>query len=233
MKINLEVCLSLTQLLFSIHLFPPLFYFCIFTQHSLQAAAVVHSLFCMCYKFNLQVENATVLLLLAEIHKKSGNAVLGLPYALASLSFCQSFNLDLLKASATLTLAELWLSLGSNHAKRASTLIQQALPMILGHGGLELRARAFIADSKCLLSDPSFSVSQNPEVVLDPLRQASDELQVLEYHELAAEAFYLMAIVFDKLGQVAEREEAAASFKKHMLALENPEDEEDQLINTR
>ncbi|KAL4622206.1 hypothetical protein ACB092_06G280600 [Castanea dentata] len=122
-----------------------------------EAAAVAHSLFCMCYKFNLQVENATVLLLLAEVHKRSGNAVLGLPYALASLSFCQSFNLDLLKASATLTLAELWLSLGSNHAKRALSLIQGALPMILGHGGLELRARAYIAEAKCYLSDPSFS----------------------------------------------------------------------------
>ncbi|KAG8662556.1 hypothetical protein MANES_01G123700v8 [Manihot esculenta] len=191
-----------------------------------EAAAVAHSLFCMCYKFNMQVENATVLLLLAEIHKKSGNAVLGLPYALASLSFCQSFNLDLLKASATLTLAELWLSLGSNHAKRALALIHGALPMILGHGGLELRARAQIAESKCYLSDPSYSVFGDPEVVLDPLRQASDELQVLEYHELAAEAFYLMAIVFDKLGKPEDREEAAASFKKHVMALENPEDED-------
>lgn len=35
----------------------------------MQAAAVANSLFCMCYKFNLQVQNATVLLLLAEIHK--------------------------------------------------------------------------------------------------------------------------------------------------------------------
>ncbi|KAL7217600.1 hypothetical protein ACSBR2_010948 [Camellia fascicularis] len=122
-----------------------------------QAAAVAHSLFCMCYKFGMQVENSSVLLLLAEIHKRSGNAVLGIPYALASLSFCQSFNLDLLKASATLTLAELWLSLGSDHAKRASTLMHCALPIILGHGGLELRARAFIAEAKCYLSDPSFS----------------------------------------------------------------------------
>ncbi|KAF2314761.1 hypothetical protein GH714_033476 [Hevea brasiliensis] len=195
-----------------------------------EAAAVAHSLFCMCYKFNMQVENATILLLLAEIHKKSGNAVLGLPYALASLSFCQSFNLDLLKASATLTLAELWLSLGSNHAKRALTLIHGALPMILGHGGLELRARARIAESKCYLSDPSYSVFEDSEVVLDPLRQASDELQVLEYHELAAEGFYLMAIIFDKLGKLEEREEAAASFKKHVMALENPQDE-DPLLN--
>ncbi|PRQ52142.1 putative tetratricopeptide-like helical domain, anaphase-promoting complex subunit 5 [Rosa chinensis] len=196
-----------------------------------EAAAVAHSLFCMCYKFNMQVENATVLLLLAEIHKKSGNAVLGLPYALASLSFCQSFNLDLLKASATLTLAELWLALGSNHAKRALSLIYGAFPMILGQGGLELRARAYIVEAKCYLSDPSFSVYESPDVVLDPLRQASDELQLLEYHELAAEAFYLTAIVFDKLGRLEDREEAAASFKNHILALENPQDEEDPLID--
>jgi len=67
--------------------------------------------------------------------------------------------LDLLKASATLTLAELWLSLGSNHAKRALTLIHGALPMILGHGGLELQARAQITEAKCYLSDPSYSGS--------------------------------------------------------------------------
>ncbi|KAK3004072.1 hypothetical protein RJ639_019944, partial [Escallonia herrerae] len=145
-----------------------------------QAALVAHSLFCMCYKFNLQVENATVLLLFAEIHKRSGNAVLGIPYALASLSFCQSFNLDLLKASATLTLAELWLSLGSSHAKRALYLLHGAFPMIFGHGGLELRARANIAEAKCYLSDPSFSVLEDSEVVLEPLRQASEELEVLE-----------------------------------------------------
>ncbi|KAK6915189.1 Anaphase-promoting complex subunit 5 domain [Dillenia turbinata] len=190
-----------------------------------QAATVAHSLFCNCYKFNLQVENATVLLLLAEIHKKSGNAVLGLPYALASLSFCQSFNLDLLKASATLVLAELWLSMGSNHAKRALSLIHGALPMLLGQGGLELRARSRIAEAKCYLSDPDFSVYEEPELVLDALKQASEELQVLEYHELAAEAFYLLAIVYDKLRRLKEREDAAASFKQHIMALEHPQND--------
>lgn len=82
---------------------------------------------------------------------------MGLPYALASLSYCQSFNLDLLRASATLTLAELWLSLGSNHTKTALSLIHGAFPMILGHGGLELSGRAYITEAKCYLSDPNFS----------------------------------------------------------------------------
>ncbi|XP_068654610.1 anaphase-promoting complex subunit 5 [Aristolochia californica] len=188
-----------------------------------QAAAVAQSLFCTCYKFNLQVEKATVLLLLAEIHKKSGNPVLGLPYALASLSFCRSFNLDLLEASATLMLAELWLSLGPKHAKRASTLVHGKLALILGHGGLELRARANIAVAKCYLSDPKFAVSEDPDVMLEPLREAIEDLQILEYHELGAEAFYLTAIAFNRLGKLQEREEAATSFKKHITALENPE----------
>ncbi|KAF9589799.1 hypothetical protein IFM89_028734 [Coptis chinensis] len=221
------------------------------------AESVAHSLFCMCYKFNLQVEHAISLLLLAEIHKKlatdsfmvgamhrsttkvvhhvsikAGNAVLGISYALASLSFCQSLNLDLLEASTTLMLGELWLSLGSNHAKRALNLVHKSLPMIFGHGGLELRARANVAVAKCYLSDSSYSVSEDFEAVLDPLRQASEDLEVLEYHELASEAFYLMAQVFNNLGQLEEREKAAASFQKHVLALQDAKNEEEPLSTT-
>ncbi|KAK9155237.1 hypothetical protein Sjap_002717 [Stephania japonica] len=218
MELKAEACLRHARTLLSAH------------QYG-QAAAVARSLFFMCHKFNLQVENATTLLLFAEIHKRSGSVVLGLPYALASLSFCQSFNLDLLEATATLTLAELWLSLGSDHAKRALTLVNRALPIILGHGGLELCSRAYMAVAKCYLSDPSFSVYDDPEIVLDPLRQASEELEVLEFHELAAEAFYLMAMVFNKLGRLEERDEAAASFKKQVSSLENPHEED--LISAR
>ncbi|CAN6707782.1 unnamed protein product [Malus baccata var. baccata] len=194
-------------------------------------------------KTEASLRNARTLLAANQFSEKSGNAVLGLPYALASLLFCQSFNLDLLKASATLTLAELWLSLGSSHAKMALSLVHGAFPMILGRGGLELRARAFIVEAKCYLSDPSFSISGSLDDVLDSLRQASNELQSIarvgtlvngcenasgvQYHKLAAEAFYLMAMVFDKLGRI---EDFAASFKQHILALENPQDEEDPLI---
>ncbi|KAK4397773.1 Anaphase-promoting complex subunit [Sesamum angolense] len=196
-----------------------------------QAAAVAHSLFCTCYKFNLQVKNATVLLLLAEIHKlmlrkhsSAGAALCLLHLMYFSLLEIQFFLFIGFRASGTLTLAELWLSLGSNHAKKALALLHSSFPVLLGHGGLELRSRAFITEAKCYLADPSFSVSDNPEMVLEPLRQASEELQLLEYNELAAEAFYLMAIVYNKLGQLDEREEAASSFRKHITAFENPED---------
>lgn len=83
--------------------------------------------------------------------------MLALPYALASLQFCQTFNLDMLEASVNLMLAELWLLFGSKHAKRALSFIHQKLAMILGHGGLELQARANMAVAKCYLADSTFS----------------------------------------------------------------------------
>ena len=54
----------------------------------------------------------------------------------------------------------------------------------------------------------------------------------VQYHELAAEAFYLMAMVYDKLGNLEEREKAAASFKEHTLALRNPQESVDDILNT-
>lgn len=86
----------------------------------------------------------------------AGSAVTGLPYALASLTLCKSFSLDLLQASTMVTIAELWLGLGVGHAPQALDLLQQCLPMVLGHGGLELRARTNLAVAQCHLIDPSF-----------------------------------------------------------------------------
>ena len=48
----------------------------------------------------------------------------------------------------------------------------------------------------------------------------------MQYHEFAAEALYLMAMIYDKLGRPEEREEAAALFKKHITALEIPQNVE-------
>uniref|UniRef100_A0A803M268 Anaphase-promoting complex subunit 5 n=1 Tax=Chenopodium quinoa TaxID=63459 RepID=A0A803M268_CHEQI len=182
-------------------------------------------------KTEASLRRARTLLAAKQFSQKSGNATLGLPYALACILFCQSFNLDLLKASATLTLAELWLSFGPTEAHRALSLLHGIFPMILGHGGLELRARAHIIEAKCHLSDASYSVSQTPEAVLNSLKEACEELELLEYHELAAEAYYLMAMVYDKLGSLQEREMAAASFKDHSAALKNPQDSEDDTSN--
>ena len=52
----------------------------------------------------------------------------------------------------------------------------------------------------------------------------------MQYHEMAAEVYYLKAMTYNHLGKEYEREEAAARFKEHVTALENPRDEEDSLV---
>jgi anaphase-promoting complex subunit 5 len=51
----------------------------------------------------------------------------------------------------------------------------------------------------------------------------------MQYHEMAAEAYYLKAMAYNHLGRLDGREEAAGSFKEHITALENPLNEEDSL----
>ncbi|RYR45564.1 hypothetical protein Ahy_A07g031398 [Arachis hypogaea] len=55
-------------------------------------------------------------------------------------------------------------------------------------------------------------------IVLDSLRHAYDELQLLEVSKL------MQSCVLEK------REEAAASFQKHILALQNNKNEDDPLV---
>ena len=187
--------------------------------HLDEAAAVARLLFSSCYKASMQVESVLVLLLLAEIHRTADSAVTGLPYALAGLTLCQVFSLDWLHASAKVTLAELWLGLGVGHAPRALLLLQQCLPMVLGYGGLELRARTNLALARCYLSDPSFSAEIQLENILDLLQLAAEKLEVLEDFALAGEAYYLQALSFDRWGSVDERNVASKAFQRCMQSL--------------
>lgn len=187
--------------------------------HLDEAAAVARLLFSSCYKASMQLESVLVLLLLADIHKTADSAVTGLPYALAGLTLCQVFSLDWLQASAKVTLAELWLGLGVGHAPRALLLLQQCLPMVLGHGGLELRARTNLALARCHLSDPSFSAETQLETILELLHQVAEEFEILEDFALAGEAYYLQALSFDRCGCVEERNIAAKAFQRCMQSL--------------
>ncbi|KAI5079005.1 hypothetical protein GOP47_0006676 [Adiantum capillus-veneris] len=184
-----------------------------------EAASVAHSLFNTCYKYKMQLEGIIALILLAEIHKKAGSFVSGLPYALASLTLSKTFNLDLVHALAMVTLAELWLGLGPTHAQQALSLLQQCMTLVLGHGGRELRARTYLAVARCHLCNPAYSVHTNSQAVCEPLQAAAEEFEALEDNEQASEVYYLQARVFHVLGAVEERDHAAALFQKFTLAL--------------
>ncbi|KAJ7540662.1 hypothetical protein O6H91_10G025200 [Diphasiastrum complanatum] len=185
------------------------------------AAKAAQTVYCLCYSNDMQLNSVKVLLLLADIHRKSGSFVTGLPFALASLTLSESLNLDILHATAMVTLAELWLGLGVDHAQRALALLEQCLPLVLGHGGLHLHARTNLSMARCHLCLPHYSVLLEPETVLFPLQEAAEAFEILEDKMLAAEAFYLQAVVYNALGRLKERDAAATSFQRCTLALTN------------
>ncbi len=124
--------------------------------------AIIFGSYIVCLKFlpgkwyRSYDEKSDHYLLLVDV-QRAGSPVTGLPYALAGLTLSQSFSLDLLQVTAMVTIAELWLDLGVGHAAQALLLLYQCLPIVLGHGGLELRARTNLAVARCHLSNPSFS----------------------------------------------------------------------------
>ncbi|BFI29386.1 anaphase-promoting complex subunit 5 [Marchantia polymorpha subsp. ruderalis] len=185
-----------------------------------EAAISTNRLFSLCFKGNMQQDSINLLLLMADIYKKAGNAVTGLPYVLAGLTLCQSLNLDLLQASAMVTLAELWIGLGMFPGRRGLVLLQQCMPVVLGHGSLELRARANFAVAQCYLSDPGFSVKKEPRVVLQPLQAAVSQAQQIEHTELTMESLYLHAVVLDSLGLIDERDQAAAAYQRCVMGMQ-------------
>ncbi|GBG64458.1 hypothetical protein CBR_g44342 [Chara braunii] len=188
------------------------------TERIDQAAEVAYELFSRCYQTGLQIECPKVLLLFAEIYKAAGNAVVGLFYALACISQCQSFNMDVVWAAATVVLAELWLMLGASHAPQALSHLYKVLPIVLGHGGLELCGRTHLLIFKCqshiLTKD---RVSSSPESLLGPLASAVKEFEAVEAYSLAAEAYYFQAVVFNDLNKMSERDEAAKNFQRCAL----------------
>ena len=186
--------------------------------HLDEAAGVARLLFSSCYEASMQLESVLVLLLLAGIHETADSAVTGLRYALAGLMLCQVFSLDWLQASAKVILAELWLCLGVGHALRALLLLQECLPMVLCHGGLELRARTNLSLARCCLSDSSFSVETLGNI-LDLLQQAAQEFEILEDFALAGEAYYLQALSFDHSGFFEERNVASKAFQRCLQSL--------------
>lgn len=178
-----------------------------------EAAEEAKHLFALCYKSGLQLERVRVLLLFADIHKKAGSPITGLSYALSALTLAKSLSLETLRATALVLLAELWAAMGLSHAQRALELLQECLPQVLGHGGLELRSRCHLALATCLINSLELKQLQaDPDTVLSPLEAAAQGFEALEAKELASEAYYMQALVYNALNREEEREYASGAF---------------------
>eukprot|EP00958_Prasinococcus_capsulatus_P027660 scaffold5769_cov402-Prasinococcus_capsulatus_cf.AAC.9 len=87
-----------------------------------RALEVLQSLFAKCYLQHLILRLPSLLLSMADIFSKANAPVKALPYVLSCASLSNSLHLHLTRACAMVSLAELWLKIGSSseeHAREA------------------------------------------------------------------------------------------------------------------
>eukprot|EP00897_Mesotaenium_endlicherianum_P008363 jgi/Mesen1/7555/ME000392S06815 len=206
-----------------------------------QALEEAKRLFAACYRHGLLLEHARLLLLFADVHRKAGSAAEGLPYALSCITICKQASFGLLRAAATITLAELLLASSRRRAARALSLLYQELPQILGHGGLLLCGRAHLVTAQCRLScleadeeergeGAKGTLQGRAETVLGPLENAADCFQKLQAWELAADAFHTRAMVLNTIGRHEERNKAAEAFLRCVTLLEEAQTKSDATL---
>jgi tetratricopeptide (TPR) repeat protein len=85
-----------------------------------------------------------LLILVGRIHYEGGNFETALPYAISALVQTRAMHAQLLWAEAALLLGCILYEM-AGHQEEGVRYVKAAMPLVMGHGGLELRARARLA----------------------------------------------------------------------------------------
>mmetsp|Transcript_39780 Transcript_39780/g.112874 ORF Transcript_39780/g.112874 Transcript_39780/m.112874 type:complete len:539 (-) Transcript_39780:164-1780(-) len=181
----------------------------------LRAAEAARRLFNQCLSSGLQVPCTQLLGFIGRAHLAAGSCATALPYLLTCMAHCEALGMDLELADATVNLAEAWCQLGCPHVPGAVKLLRDVLPLVLGRGGAELRARAQLAMARAmlLLAERNDVVSES-QSVLRLLNSSSQTYSQIQCWPKAAEAHYLAALVADSAGLQARRDSEAEAWQR-------------------
>lgn len=158
-----------------------------------------------------------MLLMLARILIEAGAWKQGVPYIARVLEEYRAVHADMIGAEAAVLMSRVWLQTGvKRHVKIAVEEMDAALPLILAHGDLDLKGRACIAYVEaCMMEmdirELAFETDQDQELVCW-LQEGIQCFKKLEDWKQMTHAFYLMSLLYDKSGNIDERNRAAKSF---------------------
>jgi hypothetical protein len=161
----------------------------------------------------LPLAAARLLALLARIHLEAGAPAAALPCAEAAERAARAAAADVLAAEAAVLRGLALAALGPPRAAGARAVVEDALPVIFAHGGLDLRGRAKVALAEAALAgaggDRAAAAAAAP-ALLTLLSEAVGDFVALEDWRLAARAHHLAARLADAAGDAAGRGRAAA-----------------------
>ena len=144
-----------------------------------RALDLLESLFAKCYLQQLTLRLPSLLLSMAKVVSLANSPVQALPYVLCCASLSNSLHLHLMRASAMVSLADLWMKIGGDseeHAREALgmplfvgiissatirclrqdiglvvEMLNSVRPIVLGNGELPLRGRMELLAARCHL----------------------------------------------------------------------------------
>lgn len=179
--------------------------------HYAQAEKAARTVFAIADGACFPVAALRALVLLARIHYESGSWATALPYATSALQQYRGMHADMLGAEAALVMAGIWRRMGSEHLPKAREEIEAMLPLVLAHGGLDLRGRVRVALVEVGMEEArsKADVAAQSEELLGLLQEALVDFVKLEDWRQAAHAHHLRALIYDAVGDGANREKAA------------------------
>ena len=191
-----------------------------------KARAVTRKLIEICKKRGFTNHHARLLLQLAhfQLESSSQRFIAALSPLLEALSMCERCNMDGLHATGLSILAKVFLRM--RNPKRAIAILRASLPSMLQQEHVWYQADALLTLAKChlqleatLQSTSSATPPKNANLNTKRTRAAATQLRrsrdlFQQCHDLIRlrEVLYLLALVYESLGEIRERDSASDQF---------------------
>ncbi|GLG92673.1 Anaphase-promoting complex subunit 5 [Gryllus bimaculatus] len=189
------------------------------------AAACVYSVLDYCRlhaedEFMCSSVHVRALILTAELQCCSATAASSPAGAISllttALALAQLHFLDYLSAIVGLHFANVQLQMGL--ASQALKLVNDSLLVILSHGGYFDQGRALLLYAKCRVASASSQNDENrkPAILeaVQILQKARNAFLKVEAYSRMKDVLYLLALLYNELGYVAERKKCALEFRQ-------------------
>lgn len=159
-----------------------------------------------------------LLVLVGRIHYEGGGFETALPYAVSAVFQSRRINSQLLWAESTLLLGGILYEM-EGHREEGVRYVKAAMPLALGQGGLDLRARTRLMLVEMTTSvDPGGDNIDSCKEKLKQLEMAKHEFTKLEDWQEAAHCEILTAELYESLGDTNGRDSAVeAAQRLHKL----------------
>lgn len=154
-----------------------------------------------------------VLLLLARVFLKAEAWEVAMKYALSVYSQCREIHADLLQAEVVVLMCRIFRAQGE--LTRSLKEMDAAMPLIMAHGGLELKGRARMELAAIFMDQAKTKeeLEGAAEQIFELLKEARHDFRQLEAFREMQHCFYLEALVHEGLGQVMEKLNAMRSMR--------------------